>query len=110
MAGGPQVSQVVECSQPQVGKIIGTGGATIKELQSKSGARIQIDQNYPPDQVGVICQYVIVIELDKRRLFIYIPIWMDQIWSFYLEHTYGIWHTLTGLFATFLYFMVYLIL
>eukprot|EP00601_Ochromonadales_sp_CCMP2298_P025183 CAMPEP_0173277382 /NCGR_PEP_ID=MMETSP1143-20121109/4047_1 /TAXON_ID=483371 /ORGANISM="non described non described, Strain CCMP2298" /LENGTH=353 /DNA_ID=CAMNT_0014214463 /DNA_START=203 /DNA_END=1260 /DNA_ORIENTATION=- len=50
MAGGPQITEVVECNQPQVGKIIGTGGATIKELQSKSGARIQIDQNFPPDQ------------------------------------------------------------
>ena len=49
MAGGPTVTQVVECTQPQVGKIIGTGGATIKELQSKSGARIQIDQDYPPE-------------------------------------------------------------
>ncbi|KAJ1434013.1 hypothetical protein B484DRAFT_314331, partial [Ochromonadaceae sp. CCMP2298] len=41
---GPQVSAVVECSQPQVGKIIGTGGSTIRELQMKSGARIQIEQ------------------------------------------------------------------
>lgn len=49
MAGGPTVTQIVECTQPQVGKIIGTGGATIKELQSKSGARIQIDQDYPPE-------------------------------------------------------------
>ena len=49
MAGGPTVTQIVECTQPQVGKIIGTGGATIKELQSKSGARIQIDQDFPPE-------------------------------------------------------------
>lgn len=49
MAGGPTVTQIIECSQPQVGKIIGTGGATIKELQSKSGARIQIDQDFPPE-------------------------------------------------------------
>jgi far upstream element-binding protein len=49
MAGGPTVTQIVECNQPTVGKIIGSGGATIKELQSRSGARIQIDQDYPPD-------------------------------------------------------------
>jgi hypothetical protein len=58
-------------------------------------------------QVGVICQYVIVIELHKMRLFIYIPIWMDQIWTFNLVS-----YTLTGLFAqriTCFPFMVYLI-
>mmetsp|Transcript_37332 Transcript_37332/g.74336 ORF Transcript_37332/g.74336 Transcript_37332/m.74336 type:complete len:518 (+) Transcript_37332:54-1607(+) len=49
VAGGASITQIIDCSQPQVGKIIGTGGATIKELQSKSGARIQIDQNFPPD-------------------------------------------------------------
>jgi hypothetical protein len=37
-----------------------------------------------------ICQYVIVIELDKRRLFIYIPICMDQIWTFNLVYIYVI--------------------
>lgn len=47
--GGPQVTRIIECTQSQVGKIIGTGGATIKEIQSKSGAKIQIDQDYPPD-------------------------------------------------------------
>jgi hypothetical protein len=41
-------------------------------------------------QVGVICQYVIVIELDKMRLFIYIPICMDQIWTFNLVYIYAI--------------------
>eukprot|EP01037_Dinobryon_pediforme_P028414 gene28414-31682_t len=29
--------------------VIGTSGAVIKDLQSKSGARIQIDQDFPPD-------------------------------------------------------------
>ena len=49
MGGGPTITQVIECSQPQVGKIIGSNGGTIKELQSKSGARIQIDQDFPPE-------------------------------------------------------------
>jgi hypothetical protein len=35
-----------------------------------------------------ICQYVIVIELDKICLFIYIPICMDQIWTFNLCWVY----------------------
>jgi hypothetical protein len=41
-------------------------------------------------QVGVICQYVIVMELHKRRLFIYIPYAKDQIWTFNLVYIYGI--------------------
>lgn len=49
MAGGPTTTSVLECTQPQVGKIIGSGGSTIKELQSRSGARIQIDQDFPPE-------------------------------------------------------------
>lgn len=32
-----------------MGKVIGTGGSVIKDLQAKSGARIQIDQDFPPD-------------------------------------------------------------
>ncbi|RYH08859.1 hypothetical protein EON65_40570, partial [archaeon] len=32
----------------QVGKVIGTRGDVVKDIQSKSGARIQIDQNFPP--------------------------------------------------------------
>jgi hypothetical protein len=53
-----------------------------------------------------------VFELDKMRLFIYIPIRMDQIWTFNLVYIYVIWHTLTGLFAqriTCFPFMLYLI-
>jgi hypothetical protein len=37
--------------------------------------------------VGAICH---VIELDKMRLFIYSPIWMDQIWTFNLVYIHGI--------------------
>jgi far upstream element-binding protein len=49
MSGGPTISTTIECNQPQVGRIIGANGATIKDIQSKSGARVQIDQDYPPD-------------------------------------------------------------
>jgi hypothetical protein len=39
-------------------------------------------------QVGVICH---VIELDKMRLFIYIPYAKDQIWTFNLVYSYPDW-------------------
>jgi hypothetical protein len=42
-------------------------------------------------QVGVICQYVIVIELHKRGLLIYIPYAKDQIWTFNLDYIYADW-------------------
>jgi hypothetical protein len=38
-----------------------------------------------------ICPYVIVIELHKMRLFIYIPYAMDQIWTFNLVYIYADW-------------------
>eukprot|EP01038_Epipyxis_sp_PR26KG_P013145 gene13145-17613_t len=49
LAGGPTITSVIECSQNVVGRVIGTSGATIKEVQSKSGAKIQIDQDFPPE-------------------------------------------------------------
>lgn len=49
LTGGPTITTVIEANQSQIGKIIGTGGANIKEIQAKSGARVQIDQDYPPD-------------------------------------------------------------
>lgn len=50
LTGGPMTTKMIECSQEQVGKIIGTGGCNIKQIQSKSGAKIQVYQNMPPDQ------------------------------------------------------------
>eukprot|EP01035_Chromulina_nebulosa_P021099 gene21099-27341_t len=49
LTGGPTLTSVLECTQTQVGKVIGTGGSVIKDLQAKSGARIQIDQDFPPE-------------------------------------------------------------
>lgn len=49
LKGGEVTTKWIECSQLQVGKVIGTGGANIKEIQSQSGARIQLHQNYPPE-------------------------------------------------------------
>ena len=77
MAGGPVVTQMVECTQAQVGKIIGTGGATIKELQSKSGARIQIDQDFPPEVprkiniTGTQAAVTLGVQVHYRRYFHY---------------------------------------
>ena len=47
MTGGPTLHIVIECPQTNVGRVIGSSGATIKELQSRTGAKIQIDQNFP---------------------------------------------------------------
>lgn len=47
MGGGPQVSITIDCPQPVVGRVIGSAGATIKDLQSRSGAKIQINQDFP---------------------------------------------------------------
>merc|ERR1719203_2095053 len=38
---------LMDCPQKLVGLVIGKGGETIKDLQSKSGCSIQIDQNFP---------------------------------------------------------------
>lgn len=46
-SGGELLSTEMECSQPLVGRVIGGGGATIRELQARSGAKIQINQNMP---------------------------------------------------------------
>lgn len=47
MLDGPVVNRELDCPQPLVGRIIGAGGATIREIQSKCGAKVQIDQNFP---------------------------------------------------------------
>ena len=47
LTGGPQVTAVIDCLPGIVGRVIGSNGATIKDIQSRSGAKIQIDQNFP---------------------------------------------------------------
>ena len=51
MTGGPTLHIEIECPQTNVGRVIGSSGATIKELQSRTGAKIQIDQNFPEGNV-----------------------------------------------------------
>ena len=43
------VTQIVPCPPGLVGRVIGKGGETIRELQQRSGASIQIDQTVPRD-------------------------------------------------------------
>lgn len=43
----PQQEVVVDCPQDLVGRVIGRGGETIRELQQKTGCSIQIDQKFP---------------------------------------------------------------
>jgi len=47
LRGGPTIDVVLEVSQTFVGRLIVAQGGTIKELQTRSGAKIQIDQNFP---------------------------------------------------------------
>lgn len=54
LTGGPNIQVCIECPQALVGRVIGAGGATIKELQARSGAKIQIDQNFPEGQARKI--------------------------------------------------------
>ena len=39
------MTSIVECPHEKVGRIIGSKGDTIKELQSRTGSRIQIQQD-----------------------------------------------------------------
>jgi far upstream element-binding protein len=48
MVVGPGALQItLDCPPSLVGRIIGKGGETIRDLQLKSGCQVQIDQNYP---------------------------------------------------------------
>ena len=42
-----EVTQVVECPPGIVGRVIGSGGETIRALQQASQAHIVVDQNFP---------------------------------------------------------------
>ena len=45
--GGPTQTITIDVGQQYVGRLIGHSGNTIKELQSRSGASIKMDQNVP---------------------------------------------------------------
>ncbi|KAH8059175.1 hypothetical protein JL722_5729 [Aureococcus anophagefferens] len=50
----PEQLETVHCPQALVGRLIGKQGDTIKDLQRRSGARIQIDQNFPEGTPRVV--------------------------------------------------------
>jgi rRNA processing protein Krr1/Pno1 len=52
--GAGMESIVIDCPQTLVGRIIGKGGETIRDLQMRSGCNIQIDQNFPEGQARKI--------------------------------------------------------
>jgi hypothetical protein len=72
---------------PHTGEYYGHRGADADGQRSDRIDRLPRAHCHPREQVGVICPYVIVIELDKRRLFILIPSIKSGL--FYLEHTYA---------------------
>mmetsp|Transcript_27952 Transcript_27952/g.54458 ORF Transcript_27952/g.54458 Transcript_27952/m.54458 type:complete len:497 (-) Transcript_27952:456-1946(-) len=44
---GPEMSDTFDCPQHLVGRVIGRGGETVRELQNKTGCTVSIDQNFP---------------------------------------------------------------
>ncbi len=52
---GPPAT-ILDCPKSIIGRVIGKGGETINDLQGRSGARIQIDQNVPE---GTPCKVLI---------------------------------------------------
>lgn len=53
-AGGDSVAVEMQCPCDKVGRIIGKAGAMIKELESKSGTMIKINQDLPVGQPRIV--------------------------------------------------------
>lgn len=51
---GVERCEKIECPPSLVGRLIGKQGETIKDLQRRSGARIQIDQNFPEGAARIV--------------------------------------------------------
>lgn len=47
LTGQPLINFEMDCSASLVGRVIGAQGATIKDLQLKSGAKIHVNQDFP---------------------------------------------------------------
>jgi far upstream element-binding protein len=48
ISGGAQLyTHQIDCPQALVGRVIGAGGATIRDLQARSGARLRVEQDFP---------------------------------------------------------------
>lgn len=50
----PMVEETGEVSSMYVGRVIGKGGEMIRDLQARSGCRIDVDQSVPPGQPRII--------------------------------------------------------
>ena len=44
---GDTMTQEISCAQSRVGRVIGTGGSTIREIQNRSGAKVVVNQDFP---------------------------------------------------------------
>jgi predicted RNA-binding protein YlqC (UPF0109 family) len=45
MKGGPLIKEIIECEPDYVGRVIGKGGENIKEIQTRTGAKINVHQD-----------------------------------------------------------------
>ena len=50
MSGGDVITEVVMCPPTLVGRVVGRGGGNVREVQSRSGARVQVNQQFPEGQ------------------------------------------------------------
>merc|ERR1712232_189134 len=69
-ARGLNRTDVIHCNKQFVGRIIGSKGSTIKDLQQRSGTRIQIKQDVP---IGTDCEVMITgsnegVEMAKQMV------------------------------------------
>jgi rRNA processing protein Krr1/Pno1 len=55
MLDGPIVSEELPCPQKIIGKVIGSSGHTIKEIELQCGVKIQIHQDLPEGADRLIC-------------------------------------------------------
>ena len=50
MSGGEVITEVIMCPPNLVGRVVGRGGGNVREVQSRSGARVQVNQQFPDGQ------------------------------------------------------------
>jgi len=67
---GATITENVPIEKRMVGRIIGRGGAQIRQLTNDSGAKIQIDQNVPGDAPRLVAISGTQAEIDKAKTMI----------------------------------------
>ena len=50
LSGGDVITEIVMCPPTLVGRVVGRGGGNVREVQSRSGARVQVNQHFPEGQ------------------------------------------------------------